>query len=139
TTLTLPNATAKGQTKEARPAAKTTEPTEPGPAATTKRSAAERPERSKRSTAAAAATTTAKPEPAGSKGSAAGTKPAVAEQIGERQGPKRTTAKRPVSGEKRTAKETAATTQRKSISLARRRKAAGQSGFAIAVAWKPTG
>ena len=84
-------------------------------------------------TAAAAATTTAaKPESAGSKGSAAGTKPAVARQIGQRQRPKRTTAKRPVSGEKRTAKETAATTRRESISLARRRKAAGQSAFALA-------
>ena len=77
-------------------------------------------------------TTAAKPEPAGSKGSAAGTKPAVARQIGQRQRPKRTTAKRPVSGEKRTAKETAATTRRESISIARRRKAAGQSAFALA-------
>ena len=74
----------------------------------------------------------AKPEPAGSKGSAAGTKPAVARQIGQRQRQKRTTAKRPVSGEKRTAKETAATARRESISLARRRKAAGQSAFALA-------
>ena len=78
------------------------------------------------------AATTAKPEPAGSKGSAAGTKPAVARQIGQRQRAKRTTAKRPVSGKKRTAKETAATTRRESISLARRRKAAGQSAFALA-------
>ena len=85
-------------------------------------------------TAAAATTTTAaaKPESAGSKGSAAGTKPAVARQIGQRQRPKRTTAKRPVSGEKRTAKETAATARRESISLARRRKAAGQTAFALA-------
>ena len=80
----------------------------------------------------AATTTAAKPESAGSKGSAAGAKPAVARQIGQRQRPKRTTAKRPVSGEKRTAKETAATTRRESISLARRRKAAGQSAFALA-------
>ena len=83
-------------------------------------------------TAAAATTTAAKPEPAGSKGSAAGAKPAVARQIGQRQRQKRTTAKRPVSGEKRTAKETAATARRESISLARRRKAAGQSAFAFA-------
>ena len=111
-------------------------PTEPGPAATTERPAAERSEGSKRSTAAAAATATttaaAKPESAGSKGSAAGTKPAVAGQIGQRQRPKRTTAKGPVSGEKRTAKETAATTRRESISVARRRKAAGQTAFALA-------
>ena len=83
-------------------------------------------------TTAAAAATTAKPEPAGSKRSAAGAKPAVARQIGQRQRQKRTTAKRPVSGKKRTAKETAATARRESISLARRRKAAGQSAFAFA-------
>ena len=83
---------------------------------------------------ATAATTTAaaKPESAGSKGSAAGTKPAVAKGRGQRQTAKRTTAKGPVSGEKRTAKETAATTRRESISLARRRKAAGQTAFALA-------
>ena len=80
--------------------------------------------------ATAAAATTTKPEPAGSKGSTAGTKSAVAKQIGKRQRPKRTTAKRPVAGEKRTAKETAATTRRKPVSLARRRKATGQSAFA---------
>ena len=74
----------------------------------------------------------AKPESAGSKGSAAGTKPAVAKGRGQRQTAKRTTAEGPVSGEKRTAKETAATTRRESISLARCRKAAGQSAFAIA-------
>ena len=132
TTIPFPNATAKEQTEQARSAAKTAKPTEPGPTATTERPAAEGSERS--TTAATAATTTAaaKPEPAGSKGSAAGTKPAVARQIGQRQRPKRTTAKRPVSGEKRTAKETAATTRRESISLARRRKAAGQTAFALA-------
>ena len=137
TTIPFPNATAKEQTEQARSAAKTAKPTEPGPAATTERpaterSAAERSERSTTTAAAATTTTAAKPEPAGSKGSAAGTKPAVARQIGQRQRPKRTTAKRPVSGEKRTAKETAATTRRESISLARRRKAAGQSAFALA-------
>ena len=82
--------------------------------------------------AATTATTATKPEPAGSKGSAAGTKPAVAKGRGHRQTAKRTTAKGPVSGEKRTAKETAATTRRESISLARRRKAAGQTAFALA-------
>ena len=71
-------------------------------------------------------------KPAGPKRSAAVTKPAVARQIGQRQRPKRTTAKGPVSGQERTAKETAATTRRDSISVARRRKAAGQSAFAVA-------
>ena len=77
-------------------------------------------------------TTATKPESAGSKGSAAGTKPAVAKGRGHRQTAKRTTAEGPVSGEKRTAKETAAATRRESISLARRRKAAGQTAFALA-------
>src|SRR5262249_21257524 len=113
------------QKGQARPAAKTAEPTKSGPTAT-ERSAAERSERSTAAatTATAAAAATTKPEPAGSEGSKAGTKPAVAKQIGERQRPKRTTAKRPISGEKRTAKETAAKARRKSISLARRRKTA---------------
>ena len=135
TTIPFPNATAKEQTEQARSAAKTAKPTKPGPAATKERSAAERSKRSTATATAAAATTTttaAKPESAGSKGSAAGTKPAVAGQIGQRQRSKRTTAKGPVSGEKRTAKETAATTRRESISLARRRKAAGQTAFALA-------
>src|SRR4029077_6280632 len=118
----------------ARSAAKTAKPTEPGPEATTERPAAERSERS--TTAAAAATTTAeataKTETARSKGSAAGSKSAVAGQIGQRQRQKRTTAKRPVSGKKPTAKETAATTGRESISLTRRRKEAGQSTIALA-------
>src|SRR4029077_9679479 len=131
TTIPFPNATAKEQTEQARSAAKTAKPTEPGPEATTERPAAERSEGSTTTTTTTAAAT-AKPESAGSKGSAAGTKPAVAGQIGQRQGPKRTTAKRPVSGEKRTAKETAATTGRESISLARRRKEAGQSAIAFA-------
>src|SRR4029078_9335170 len=98
------------------------------------RPAAERSERSTAAAAAAATTTTAaaKAKSAGPKGSAAGAKPAVAGQIGQRQRPKRTTAKRPVSGEKRTAKETAATTGRESVSIARRRKEAGQSAFALA-------
>ena len=77
-------------------------------------------------------TTAAKPGSAGSKGSAAGAKPAVARQIGQRQRPKRTTAKGSVSGEKRTAKETAATARRESVSIARLRKTAGQSAFALA-------
>src|SRR5262249_47236447 len=100
-------------------------------------------ERSKRSTTAAAAA--AKPaaatttEPAGAEGSAAGTKPAVAEQIGERQRPKRTTAKGPVPGEKRTAKETAATAWRESVTIARLRKAAGKSVFPIAITGPATG
>ena len=132
TTLPFPNATAKEQAGQARSAAKTAEPTEPGPAATTERSAAERSATATAATTTATATTAAKPEPAGSKRSAAGTKPAVARQIGQRQRQKRTTAKRPVSGKKRTAKETAATARRESISLARRRKAAGQSAFAFA-------
>ena len=42
TTIPFPNATAKEQTEQARSAAKTAKPTEPGPAATTERSAAER-------------------------------------------------------------------------------------------------
>ena len=42
TTIPFPNATAKEQTGQARSAAKTAKPTEPGPAATTERPAAER-------------------------------------------------------------------------------------------------
>ena len=78
-------------------------------AATTERPAAERSETDQQQQQTTTTATAAKPEPAGSKGSAAGAKPAVARQIGQRQRPKRTTAKGPVSGEKRTAKETAAT------------------------------
>src|SRR5262249_1125012 len=118
-TVPFPNATptekaeqAK-QTGQARSAAKTAEPTEPKPAAT----GAERPA-AERSTTTAAAAAATKPEPAGSEGSAAGPKSAVPRQIGERQRPKGTTAKRPISSKERTAKETAATARRKSISLA---------------------
>src|SRR4030095_13187648 len=100
-------------------------------------------ERSATATAAAATTTAAaaaKPESAGSKRSAAaGPKPAIAKRRGQRQRPKRTTAKRSVPGEKRTAKETAATTRRESVSIARLRKTAGQSVFALALAWRTTG
>ncbi len=78
-----------------------------------------------------ATATTAKPEPAGSKESAAGPKPAVAKQIGQRQGPKRTTAKRSDSGKERAPKETAATTGRNSISVAWRAKPAGKPAFAL--------
>src|SRR5205814_5820100 len=73
-----------------------------------------------------------------SAGSAAGTKPAVAKPGERRQTAKRTTTKGSVSGEKRTAKETAAATRRESISLAGRRKA-GQSGFPITIAGGATG
>src|SRR4029453_5047627 len=77
TTLPFPAATAKEQTEQARSPEKTPKPTEPGPAATTERRAAERSERSTTTAAAAA-----KPESAGSKESAE-----VAKGRGQRQRP----------------------------------------------------
>src|SRR4029453_14692735 len=55
TTIPFPNATAKEPKEQARSAAKTAKPTEPGPAATTERPAADRSERSTATTKAAAA------------------------------------------------------------------------------------